>query len=230
MLEVKNIKKSIQGKTVLNGINFSLERNNIGIFLGKSGAGKSTLLRMLGQIEPCDQGECTLDGQPLDPSKIGMVFQHFHLFDHLNAEENIALALIKTKKKTKKEAIEIAKQLLSSYGLKDKAKAKVHELSGGQKQRVAIARSLALNPDILCFDEPTSALDPLLCSEVAKYIIEFAKKGKIALVTTHDLRLVELLTGELFLFQEGVIAEKALKTEYEKGPASYPLLRNFVAG
>lgn len=230
MLEVKNIKKSIQGKTILSGVDFSIARSNIAIFLGKSGSGKSTLLRVLGQIEPYDQGECVLDKKSLDQSKIGMVFQHFHLFDHLNAEENIALALVKTKKKPKKEALEIAKQLLASYGLQDKAKAQVHELSGGQKQRVAIARSLALDPDVLCFDEPTSALDPLLCAEVAKYITEFAKKDKIALVATHDLRLVELLTGELFLFQEGMIAEKALKTEYKKDPGAYPLLRNFVAG
>ena len=231
MLEVRNLYKKHQEISVLKGISFVLEKGEIGILLGKSGAGKSTLLRVLTSLEKMDQGECLIDGISLSEKKaynIGMVFQQWHLFEHLNVEENILLALLHAKKKNKEEAGKIVRQLLAEYNLLDKKSVSVATLSGGQKQRLAIARAIALDPDVLFLDEPTSALDPKLSSTVAEYIIALAKQGKSILLTTHDIPFASQLPAKLFLIEEGQIIEEGSFEQLQADPSSYPFLWHFL--
>lgn len=234
MLEAHKLTKSMQGKKILKEISFKAPRGEVSIFLGGSGAGKSTLLRILNNLEGYDSGEFKLDDRPLDLSQIhfnhtiGMVFQQFNLFDHLNVEENITLALLTQLNKTKEEAHQIASGLLKRFGLLDKATQPIQQLSGGQKQRLAIARTLALNPQILCLDEPTSALDPLLTTQMAGYIHEFAAENKIILLTTHDLGLVKQLKGTLYLMHEGSIIECISTEDYRNNPQNHPELQKFL--
>lgn len=231
MLEVKGLVKQFKHRMVLRDICFEVARGEIGIFLGGSGAGKTTLLRILSNLEGYDAGEFYLGGQTLDLSKVtqdhtvGMVFQQFNLFEHLSVEENITLALEKCQGMCRAKALAVAHEQLYKYGLIDKAKESVHSLSGGQKQRLAIARTLALNPKIVCLDEPTSALDPRLTAQVAAIIRELAAEQRIVLLTTHDMQLLELLElaeGSLFLMEGGEIIER--------GTASHPKLRSFIGG
>jgi len=232
MFEVMNLNKIIKGRAILNDLSFKLKKGEVGIFLGKSGVGKSTLLRILNHLESADSGKVILEGNVLDLSKannIGLVFQHFNLFEHLNVEENITLCLRKVLGKTADEAHTIAFALLKRYGLEEKAKSSVQKLSGGQKQRLAIARTLALNPEVICLDEPTSALDPLLTQQMAQYISELAHEGKTVLITTHDLGLVEKLQGTLFLMQAGKIVETCASEAYKSKSSDYPLLDAFLS-
>lgn len=234
MLEVCNLHKVLGEVFVLQGVSFSLQKGEIGVFLGKSGGGKSTLLRMLNCLENWDAGECFLDEVRIDKKtvhkehKMGMVFQHYHLFENLSVEKNILLALTQKQKKSKKEAQEIASSLLSHYSLFEKKDVPVQCLSGGQKQRLALARTMALNPDVLCLDEPTSALDPTLRGQVAKDIIDLAKQGKMILLTTHDMAFASLLPAKLFLMQSGVIVEQAFYEQVKNAPLRYPLLSGFM--
>ncbi|MDE3056304.1 MAG: amino acid ABC transporter ATP-binding protein, partial [Verrucomicrobiota bacterium] len=213
MLQVRNLCKSIQEKKILHDLHFSLSLGEIGIFLGKSGVGKSTLLRVLAQLENYESGSITLDQKPLTQKNaglgVGMVFQQFNLFEHLNVEENITLALVHHKKLSRQEAQKIAWGLLERYGLLDKRNSRVSTLSGGQKQRLAIARTLALDPKVICLDEPTSALDPHLTQQVAGFIEELAAENRIILLTTHDMALVTRLQARLFLLDAGSFAEVA---------------------
>lgn len=180
MLKVNHLSKNISGKQVLKNLNFEVGEGSVAIFLGESGAGKSTLLRVLNNLESYDQGSYLL----LDERHtIGMVFQHFHLFEHLNVEENITCALTNCKGLAKKEAKSIANQLLERYGLQEYHQSSVCNLSGGQKQRLAIARTLALDPKVVCLDEPTSALDPGLTKQVAKFIAELIAENRIVLLS-----------------------------------------------
>ncbi len=235
MLEVKNLNKSVGEKKILRDVSFSVQRGKIGVFLGGSGVGKSTLFRVLNHLESCCSGTVCLDGHPLDLSiagkdqTIGMVFQQFNLFDHLTVEQNIKLALIKLKKKSSCEAKQIAHELLDKFHLLDKATSYANKLSGGQKQRLAIARSLALNPQIICLDEPSSALDPLLTSQIAKYIVELASENRMVLVSTHDISLIEQFESTLFLMKEGTIAETSSLSEYMLNPSKYSLLDQYLA-
>ena len=234
MFKVENLSKTIQKKTILKTLNFEVEHGQIAIFLGGSGVGKSTLLRVLNHLESYDEGSFTLDDRPLDLTTvnkkhtIGMVFQYFNLFENLNVLENITLALIKLKNKSTAEANQIAFQLLERYGLSDQVHLNVQKLSGGQKQRLAIARTISLDPKIICLDEPTSALDPLLTTQVAKYISDFSNENRIVLLATHDTSLVAQLAGKLFLMQAGTIAENCLTSDYSANPSSYPLLKSFL--
>jgi ABC-type polar amino acid transport system ATPase subunit len=234
MLNVHQLSKKILNKQILKDLSFQVDRGQIAIFLGGSGAGKSTLLRILNHLESYESGTFALDGAPLDLAStnrkhlVGMIFQHFNLFDHLNAEENITLALIKCQGVGKEEAQGIAKGLLEKYGLEDKGCSKISKLSGGQKQRLAIARTLALNPEIICFDEPTSALDPTLTNQVARYIKDLAEEKRIVLLTTHDMNLVEQLDGKLFLIEGGTIVESASRGECIGHPQAFPKLNQFL--
>jgi len=235
MFTVDKLSKTIKQKQILKDVSFSLPRGQIGVFLGGSGVGKSTLFRVLNHLETHDTGQVTLDGHRLNLSTvskehtIGMVFQHFNLFDHLSVEKNITLPLIKLQNKKRLEAKQIALQLLDQYGLFDKAQSSIHALSGGQKQRLAIARTLALKPQIVCLDEPTSALDPHLTDQVARYIQEIAQSGCIVLVSTHDLQLVNKLDAHIFLMHSGTIIESALKSAYEANFGDYPHLNNYLS-
>lgn len=233
MFEVKGLFKFIPNKVLLNNVAFEVPVGGIALFLGGSGAGKSTLLRVLNDLEKYDKGTFFLNQKPLDLTYanrqhlIGMVFQHFNLFEHLNVEDNITLALIKTQQNTPSEARKKALHLLEKYGLADKAASPIQKLSGGQKQRLAIARSIALDPKIICLDEPTSALDPLLVHQMAQFITEFAAEGRIVLLATHDLNLVDRLEGQRFLMQEGTIVESCSKNNYQRKPSDFPLMNRF---
>src|SRR5277367_3427585 len=199
MLRVHNLKKTFGAKNIVADISFTVDHGQIAVFLGSSGVGKSTLLRIMNNLESLDGGTITLDGKPLDISRVnqdhtvGMVFQHSNLFDHLTIEENITLALIHVMGKTPAQAREIAHVLLAKYNLLDHAQKYPAQLSGGQKQRVAIIRTLAMKPKVICFDEPTSALDPLLTNYVAQNIQELAREGYIILIATHDTALLDKL-------------------------------------
>ncbi|MDP1879401.1 MAG: ATP-binding cassette domain-containing protein [Parachlamydiaceae bacterium] len=236
MFKVKNLSKTIRNKKILKDLNFEIDHGKIAIFLGGSGAGKSTLLRILNNLENYDSGSFSLDDTLLNLENvnhshtIGMVFQHFNLFENLNAEDNIIYTLIHCKGLTKDKAKAITEQLLLRYGLQDHAKSSVNNLSGGQKQRLAIARTLAVDPQIICLDEPTSALDPRLTNQVAKYITELAAENRVVILTTHDMNLLEQLEGHLFLMENGMIIENALKSNCMSNPKSYPKLHAFLKG
>ncbi len=236
MLNIKNVTKKYNDKTILNDVSLQVNKGEIAVLLGSSGVGKSTLLRILNNLESVDNGSFSLNNVPLDLKKvnqthtIGFVFQNFNLFEHLSVEQNIMLALEKSLGKTAKEAHAIALELLEHYGLADKAKAYPSDLSGGQKQRLALARTLALKPQVICLDEPTSALDPLLTAHVAKIIQELAHDGYIVLVATHDTSLLERLNCTIHLMKNGKIIESATSKELDEHPRSFEHIRKFIAG
>ena len=191
MITVKNLKKNFGDLTVLKGIDVTIEKGECVVVIGPSGSGKSTFLRCLNRLEEPDGGEIDIEGTDL-PSphtdinemrqRIGMVFQHFNLFPHKTILENVTLAPIKLKKMPQKEAEDAALDLLRRVGIEDKASVYPSTLSGGQKQRVAIARSLAMNPQVMLFDEPTSALDPEMVGEVLDVMKNLAKEGMTMVV------------------------------------------------
>lgn len=236
MLKINNLSKSIRNKKIIDNLSLNVQHGEIAVLLGSSGVGKSTLLRLLNNLEKADAGTIQLDGKQLDLATvnqnhtIGIVFQHFNLFEHLTVEKNITLALEHVARKSKQEAHEIAHQLLKQYGLADKADQMISQLSGGQKQRLAIARTLALKPTIICFDEPTSALDPLLTSYVAENIKELAQQGYIVLVATHDTNLLEKLPCTVYLMRNGTFIESASSNEISARKELYPHIAAFVAG
>jgi len=236
MLNIKNVTKKFGNKIVLDNVSFNVKKGQIVILLGESGVGKSTLLRLLNNLETMDSGKITLDNKKIDIKKVnddhtmGMVFQHFNLFDHLTVEQNITLALEKVLGKSTQEAITIAHKLLERFGLTDKAYKDISQLSGGQKQRLAIARTLALKPKIICMDEPTSALDPILTTHVAHTIQDLAKEGYIILIATHDIALLDKLDCHIHLMQAGKIIESAKSQEFNNDKGAFPALDKFVRG
>jgi len=236
MLKVQKLTKTIKDKKIFKELDFEVDHGKIALFLGGSGVGKSTLLRILNNLESYDKGSFILDGQSLNLKTvnrnhtIGMVFQHFNLFEHLSVEDNIVLPLVKCQNKKRSEALKISSALLEHYGILDKAKVKSSQLSGGQKQRLAIARTLALNPKIICLDEPTSALDPKLTTQVAFFIKELARENRIILLTTHDVSLIDQLEGQLFLMEGGTIIESASKRDCFAQAGHYPKLQSFLKG
>ncbi|HRN78285.1 MAG TPA: ATP-binding cassette domain-containing protein [Candidatus Dependentiae bacterium] len=236
MLNIKDLTKKIHDKNILNHLSLSINSGEIAVLLGSSGVGKSTLLRILNNLETIDTGTIELDGKVLDLNTvnqnhtIGMVFQHFNLFEHLTVEQNIALALEHVAHKNKQEAHTIALELLHTYNLADKAQHMVSQLSGGQKQRLALARTLALKPRIICLDEPTSALDPLLTTNVATTIQELAQQGYLVLVATHDIHLLEKLSCTIHLMHNGSIIESANSQEFFAEKNKYPHIAAFVTG
>ena len=196
MISVKDLHKSFGGVTVLDGISTQVERGDVVCIIGPSGSGKSTFLRCLNRLETPDSGQILLDGVDLtDPRtdldrqrmKMGMVFQQFNLFPHLTVKENIKLAPVKLKVMTDAEADKRALELLARVGLPDKADSYPAQLSGGQQQRIAIARALAMNPDVMLFDEPTSALDPEMVGEVLEVMKDLAKDGMTMIIVTHEM-------------------------------------------
>jgi len=236
MLSIKNLTKSFGDKKILDSVNLDVRRGEIAVLLGASGVGKSTLLRVLNNLEIADAGEIRLGDELIDLSTInqrhlsGMVFQQFNLFEHLTAEQNIRIGLEKGAGFPSREAQEVAQRLLREYGLADKAKSYVSQLSGGQKQRLAIARALALRPQIICLDEPTSALDPLLTNYVAEMIQALARQGYIVLVATHDTTLLERLSCTIYLMSNGKIIESASSREFYAHKENFPQIARFVSG
>jgi len=236
MLEIKNLSKIINGRTILHDISLNVPQGHIAFLLGASGVGKSTLLRILNNLDPFNSGKIFLDGKPLDLSlvnrthTVGMVFQHFNLFDNMTVKGNITLPLEKILGKSKKEAEHSAKELLAHYGLQGLENKPVSSLSGGKKQRLAIARTVALKPKIICFDEPTSALDPMLTGFVASTIDHLAKEGYIILVASHDTMLLEQLPCTIYLMQGGTIAESVTSQDFSADKKQAPRIEAFISG
>lgn len=201
MLEVKNLCKKFNNRSILKDISFTLKDGEIMTIVGPSGAGKTTLLRIIAGLETKDSGEILIDGKPYDPGKVGVVFQDFNLFPNLNVLQNITLAPTMVLKESKAEAEQNAQKLLDQLQMNGREKQYPYQLSGGQKQRVAIARALAMNPRILCYDEPTSALDPNLRKEVEKMILDLKKSGLTQLIITHDLTFAKNVADQMLKVQ-----------------------------
>ena len=216
LIEVKHLRKEYPNVVPLKDVNAYVDRGEVISIIGPSGTGKSTFLRCLNRLETPTSGQILVDGQDmcapdvdldLMRRKMGMVFQSFNLFDHLLVAENIMLGPTRLLGMGKQEAYERSLELLTQVGLKDKALYYPHELSGGQKQRVAIARGLAMNPDILLFDEPTSALDPTMVSEVLAVMKDLASRGLTMIVVTHEMRFARDVSSRVFYMDRGELWE-----------------------
>ena len=227
MITVKNLKKNFGDLTVLKGIDVTIEKGECVVVIGPSGSGKSTFLRCLNRLEEPDGGEIDIEGTDLlSPhtdinemrQRIGMVFQHFNLFPHKTILENVTLSPIKLKKMPQKEAEDAALDLLRRVGIEDKASVYPSTLSGGQKQRVAIARSLAMNPQVMLFDEPTSALDPEMVGEVLDVMKNLAKEGMTMVVVTHEMGFAKEVANRVLFMADGVILEEGTPEEIFEHP------------
>ncbi|MCX7520939.1 amino acid ABC transporter ATP-binding protein [Microbacterium sp. STN6] len=236
-IHVKGLTKSFGGNDVLKGIDLDVADGEVVCVIGPSGSGKSTLLRCLNKLEEISGGSVVIDDFDLtDPKvdlnqvrqRIGMVFQHFNLFPHMSAIENIMLAPVELKKQTKAEARQSALQLLTRVGLEEKADARPASLSGGQKQRVAIARSLAMNPGIMLFDEATSALDPEMVGEVLQVIKDLAREGMTMVVVTHEMGFAREVSDRVVFMADGVICEEGTPEQIFSHPEQ-PRLQDFLA-
>ena len=217
MIQIKNIKKKYGKLEVLKSIDLNIKKGEIVAILGPSGSGKSTLLRCINLLEQPNNGEMIFKGNNIlnkqcDINKvrqnIGMVFQNFNLFPNMTVLENIIMAPIKVKKITKEEAIKDAMELLNRVGLADKKDEYPNQLSGGQKQRIAIARALAMKPDVMLFDEPTSALDPEMVKEVLDVMKELANEGMTMAVVTHEIGFAREVANKVVFMDEGYILEE----------------------
>ncbi|WP_294579287.1 amino acid ABC transporter ATP-binding protein [uncultured Thomasclavelia sp.] len=219
---VNNLKKNFGKLEVLKDISVEIKTGEVVCLIGPSGSGKSTFLRCLNHLEDITGGQVIVDGHDLTDKKtnlnkvrenIGMVFQHFNLFPHKTVLQNIMLAPVALKKMSKNEAKEKAYSLLKRVGLEDKADNYPSQLSGGQKQRVAIARSLAMNPDIMLFDEPTSALDPEMVGEVLEVMQSLAKQGMTMIVVTHEIGFAREVGSRVIFMDGGYIVEEGTPEE-----------------
>ncbi len=227
IISVKHLKKSFGNLEVLTDVNAEIKKGEVISVIGPSGTGKSTFLRCLNLLETPDSGEILIDGENLlAPTtdinklrqKIGMVFQSFNLFSHLMVVENVMLGPIKLKGMGRQEAYDLAMEHLAQVGLASKAKAYPDEISGGQKQRVAIARTLAMKPEIILFDEPTSALDPTMISEVLGVIRRLAEDGQTLMIVTHEMRFAHDVSTRVFYMDEGVIYEEGTPEQVFDNP------------
>ena len=239
-LEVKKLKKSFgQGENsveVLKEIDFNVAKGEICVMLGPSGSGKSTFLRTLNLLETVTSGKVVVDGYELSDSKtnldkarenIGMVFQHFNLFPHMTVLENVTFAPVELGRMNKEEADKLAMDLLDRVGLADKADAMPDSLSGGQKQRVAIARGLAMNPDIMLFDEPTSALDPEMVGDVLNVMKELAEQGMTMIIVTHEMGFARQVANRVIFTADGEFLEDGTPDQIFDNP-QHPRLKEFL--
>jgi ABC-type polar amino acid transport system ATPase subunit len=217
MFQVKNLYKSIQGKQILKDISFKLNAGEITVVLGPSGSGKTTLMRTLAKLESYDGGYIFLNDMPLNAvpaSKIGIVFQGFNLFPHLTVLENLTLAPLKVIEQPKEIVMTKAQNLLTQFGLADKAAVTPGNLSGGQKQRIAMCRTLMMEPELLMMDEPTSALDPEMVKDVAEFIQTIRNKSCSMLIISHELRLAQLCADRVFFMDDGVLLDDLSKDDF----------------
>ena len=225
MIETIDLEKNYDELVVLKGISTTIKKGEIVAIIGPSGSGKSTFLRCLNLMEKPTKGDVLFKEKSLIKAskkesevdllrqEIGMVFQHFNLFPNMTVLENITLAPLKLKNKRKSEAIEEAEELLKKVGLLDKRDVYPNKLSGGQKQRVAIARSLAMKPEVMLFDEPTSALDPEMVKEVLLVIQELAESGLTTVIVTHEMNFAKRIATRVLFIDQGVIVEEGTPEE-----------------
>ncbi|WP_029707483.1 amino acid ABC transporter ATP-binding protein [Bacillus safensis] len=227
IIRVEKLNKYFGELHVLKDIDLTVYENDVVVLIGASGSGKSTLLRCMNFLEIKNDGDIIIDGSPVHPKrdqlnemrqKIGMVFQHFNLFPHKTVLENIIEAPVMVKKTKKAQAIAEAIALLEKVGLADKANVYPSKLSGGQKQRVAIARSLAMKPDVMLFDEPTSALDPELVGEVLQTMKSLAKEGMTMVIVTHEMGFAKEVADRVVYMHEGRIVEEGVPSELFDSP------------
>ena len=237
MIDVKNLCKSFGDHEVLKGVNEHIEKGEKVVIIGPSGSGKSTFLRCLNLLEEPTSGDIIFEGQNITSKqtdinlvrrRMGMVFQQFNLFPHLTVRENIKLAPVKLKIMTDEEADKRAMQLLERVGLPDKADRYPIQLSGGQQQRIAIARALAMNPDVMLFDEPTSALDPEMVGEVLEIMKELADEGMTMVVVTHEMGFAREVGTRVLFMDGGNIVEQNEPHEFFSNPQN-PRLKDFLS-
>ena len=237
LIEVQDLRKAFGENEVLRGISTDIRQGEVVVIIGPSGSGKSTFLRSLNLLEVPTGGRILFEGTDitdknvdinLHRQKIGMVFQQFNLFPHKTVRQNIMLAPVKLKLMTKEQASARADELLARIGLPDKADAYPDMLSGGQKQRIAIARALAMNPDVMLFDEPTSALDPEMVGEVLNIMKELAKTGMTMVVVTHEMGFAREVGSRILFIDDGIIQEENSPKEFFENPQN-PRLRDFLS-
>ena len=238
MISVNDLKKSFGDTIVLDGITLNIKKGEKVVVIGPSGSGKSTFLRCLNLLEQPTSGEVIFDeknithakGKELNAvrMKMGMVFQHFNLFPHLTIRRNITIGPVKHKLMTQQQADKRADELLAMVGLSDKAEAYPSQLSGGQKQRIAIARTLAMDPEVILFDEPTSALDPEMVGEVLELMKRLADEGMTMIVVTHEMGFAREVASRVIFMADGKIQEQGTPEEIFTAPKN-PRLRDFLA-
>lgn len=226
-IHVSHLQKSFGKQEVLKDITTDIYEGEVVVVLGPSGCGKSTFLRCINRLEDITGGEVVVDGNHMDDKKIdinkarenvGMVFQHFNLFNNLNVIDNLTLAPVQVKKMKKDEAQQLAMEMLAKVGLQEKAHEYPAMLSGGQKQRVAIARALCMNPDIMLFDEPTSALDPEMVGEVLGVMRELAAEGMTMVIVTHEIGFAREVANRVLFIYDGKILEEGTPQEVIYNP------------
>lgn len=235
-IDVHDLHKYYGENEVLKGISAKFYEGDVVCIIGPSGSGKSTFLRSLNQLETVTSGTITVDGYDLTDKhtnidlvreNIGMVFQHFNLFPHMTVLENITFAPIEHKRMSKAEAEDLAMILLDKVGLADKADAMPDSLSGGQKQRVAIARGLAMNPNVMLFDEPTSALDPEMVGDVLKVMKDLAQQGMTMLIVTHEMGFARQVANRVIFTADGEFLEDGTPDQIFDNP-QHPRLKDFL--
>jgi ABC-type polar amino acid transport system ATPase subunit len=227
MIEFKNVNKWYGKLHVLNNINLKIPKGEILVICGPSGSGKSTLIRCINRLEDIQKGEIIVNQIPVHDksasltrlrAEIGFVFQQFHLYPHMTVLQNITLAPIQVKKMSRAKADKIAMEKLDQVGLTDKAGAYPTQLSGGQQQRVAIARGLAMSPEIMLFDEPTSALDPEMIGEVLDVMVNLVSEGMTMCVVTHEMGFAKKVAHRVLFMDEGKIVETGTPAEFFDNP------------
>ena len=238
MISVNDLSKSFGDLVVLDGVSTNIEKGEKVVVIGPSGSGKSTFLRCLNLLEQPTGGSVEFEGVDITHAKgkqlneicmkMGMVFQHFNLFPHLTIRRNITIAPVKNKILTQAQADKRADELLAMVGLSDKAEAYPSQLSGGQKQRIALARTLAMNPDVILFDEPTSALDPEMVGEVLELMKKLADGGMTMVVVTHEMGFAREVASRVMFMADGKIQEQGTPEEIFTSPKN-PRLREFLS-
>lgn len=237
MVVIENVRKSFGNLEVLRGVNLTVFRSEVVVIAGPSGAGKSTLLRTINGLEPIQGGQVYVDGVPMHDRKtdvrrlrqeIGFVFQHFNLYPHLTALQNVCIAPIHVRRVPRAEAERRGEELLVSLGLGDKLRSYPAELSGGQQQRVAIARALAMDPKVILFDEPTSALDPEMIKEVLDSMRQLASLGMTMIVVSHEMGFAREVCSRIAFMDGGQIVEEAPPQEFFSNPR-HPRTREFLS-
>jgi len=227
ILQIKDLKKSFGDNEILKGISLDIKQGEVVVILGSSGCGKSTLLRCINGLEMIQGGDILLDGKSITGSKkdfhlirqkIGMVFQSYDLFPHLDILQNLILGPVKAQGRNKEEVIAEAEKLLDRVGLLDKKHSFARQLSGGQKQRVAIVRSLLMHPEVILFDEVTASLDPEMVREVLELINDLAQEGRTMLIVTHELQFARAIADRIIFMDKGVITEEGTAEEFFNHP------------